>query len=212
MNWLDRAIGAVAPARAVTRLKARQQLAGMTARNEYEGASQGRRAFSWKRRTTDANAELSPTTMQLLRGIARDLVRNNSFASRRVGGIAEAVIGTGITYRVMRNGKLDQAMTDLARQHFDSTACDAEGRHDFYGLQLQAMRAIVESGSVLMRRRWRRKSDGLPVPFCMQLLEPDYINMQLTTPLPGGGYRIAGIDFDGIGRRVAYQMYAGHPG
>ncbi|UAK26521.1 phage portal protein [Sphingomonas nostoxanthinifaciens] len=73
-------------------------------------------------------------------------------------------------------------MTKLARAHFDSTACDAAGRHNFCGLQLQAARTIVISGAVLARRRWRRASDGLPVPFQLQILEPDYINMQFSAP------------------------------
>jgi lambda family phage portal protein len=63
-----------------------------------------------------------------------------------------------------------------------------------------------------MRRRWRRASDGLPVPFQLQALEPDYINMQLTGPNATGGARIQGIELDAIGRRAGYWLYSGHPG
>jgi len=182
------------------------------ARAEYDGASVGRRTTSWRRDGRDANSELNTRVMLALRGMARDLVRNNPFAARGVSGIANNMIGTGITFQIYRNGKIDQPLTDLARRHFDTTACDASGRHDFYGLQVQAARTIAVSGAVVTRRRWRRGSDGLPVPFQMQVLEPDYINTQLTGPLPNGGWRIQGIEMSPIGQRTGYQMYSGHPG
>jgi lambda family phage portal protein len=209
-NWLDRAIGAVSPTRGLQRLQARQQLSKVAAL--YDGATQGRRAASWRRSNTDANSELNPMAQQALRAISNDLVRNNAWAAAGVRGLADHIVGAGITFQVMRNGQKDERLHALALAHFDSTACDAEGRHNFYGLQYLAARAMVTSGAALARRRWRRMSDGLPVAMQLQLLEPDYINMSLTSALPGAGYRISGIEFDPLGRRTGYQMYAGHPG
>lgn len=209
-NWLDRAIGAVAPAMGVERLKARQVLD--RARGEYDGATQGRRAAGWRRRNTDSNAELSPLAQQALRAISNDLVRNNSWAASAVRGIADHVVGAGITFQVMKNGAKDDKLHALALAHFDTTACDAEGRNNFYGLQYLACRAMVTSGAGVTRRRWRRLADKLPVPMQLQLLEPDYINMSLTGSLPGVGYNLAGIEFDALGRRAFYHMHSGHPG
>lgn len=190
---------------------------GGGARAQYDGATQGRRAAGWRRTLLDANGELSPAAMGALRGIARDLVRNNPFAARGVSAIANNLVGTGITFQIYRAGQIDQRLTDLARRHFDGLTCDASGRHDLYGLQLQAARAIVESGAVLLRRRWRRVSDGLPVPFQLQVLEPDYIDPSRNGALasaPGvnGGYVIHGVQFSPIGQREGYWLYAGHPG
>lgn len=210
MNWLDRAISAVSPAAGLERLKARQTLD--RARGEYDGATQGRRAASWRRRSTDANTELSPLAQQALRAISNDLVRNSPWGASAVRGIADHLVGPGITFQVMRNGKVDERLHALALKHFDTTACDSEGRANFYGLQYQAARAMVTSGGALARRRWRRLTDRLPVPMQIQLLEPDYINMGLTGVIPGNGYRLHGIEFDGLGRRTGYQLYSGHPG
>jgi lambda family phage portal protein len=208
-NWLDRAISAVSPQRGLIRAKARALL---SARASYDGATQGRRAASWQRRGTDANAELSPAAQQALRAVSHEMVRNNAYAARGVQALAENIVGAGITFHIMRAGKIDKTLTDLARAHFDTTACDAEGRHNLYGLQLLAARACVASGGALLRRRWRRLGDGLPVPMQVQLLEPEYINMSLSGSLPNGGYRLWGIEFNQIGKRTGYQMYAGHPG
>lgn len=181
-------------------------------RAEYDGASYSRRTAGWNRRGTDPNVELNPKAMLALRGIAHDMVRNNPFAARAVSGIANNWVGPGITFQVFRNGALDKDLTALARQHLESTKCDAEGRLNFYGLQHLAARSIVTSGAVLARRRWRRKSDGLAVPFQIQILEPDYINMMQTEPTPNGGMRLQGIEMDAIGKRIAYWMYSRHPG
>ncbi len=209
---IDRAIGAVAPGWALGRERARLKLAVVEkTRAEYDGATFGRRSLGWRRSLKDANTELNPRSMAALRGVSRDLVRNNPFASRAIAAIANNLVGTGITFQVYRDGKIDTKLNELARRHFDTTACDADGKHDLYGLQLQAARAIVEGGAVLCRRRWRREKDGLPLPFQLQLLEPDYIEMNRDGPVDGG-FIINGIEFDAIGRRKQYWLRSGHPG
>ncbi|MCZ4340582.1 phage portal protein [Sphingomonadaceae bacterium G21617-S1] len=212
---LDRAIARVSPSWALERQKARfalDRLSGVRA--EYDGATKGRRAAGWRRKVKDANGELTPRVLALLRGIAHDLTRNNGHAARGAAALAEHIVGTGITFQVYRNGKQDMKLTQLARDHFDSTTCDAAGRHDLYGLQLQAAKSIVTGGAGLMRRRWRRVSDGLPVPFQIQLLEPDYIDLGRQGALGGenAGYLINGIQFDPLGRREGYWLYSSHPG
>ncbi len=195
----------------------RHRIARGGPRAEYDGATFGRRAAGWRRTQRDANSELSPAVAAVLRGIARDLVRNNPFAARGVSTIANNLVGTGITFQVYRNGQIDDALNARARLHLDTASCDAGGRHDLYGLQLQAARTIVESGGAVMRRRWRRASDGLPLPFQLQVLEPDYIDPSKHGPLasaPGvtGGFIVHGVQFSPIGTREGYWLYAGHPG
>lgn len=211
---LDRAIALVSPRWAVRREHARLVLDRLHgARAEYDGATQGRRSTSWRRKVRDANAELTPRSMMALRGIAHDLYRNNPHAHRGVDAIAEHMVGEGITFQLYRNGKHDKDLTRKVRQHLDTASCDAAGRHDLYGLELQAAKSIVVGGAVIMRRRWRRAADRLPLPFQIQLLEPDYIDMSKHGPLSGAnGYAVNGIEFDQLGRRRGYWLYSAHPG
>lgn len=190
---------------------------GRSTRAQYDGATEGKRAAGWRRSIRDANGELTPRAQQLLRGITRDLVRNNQYAARGVASIAGNIVGTGITFQVYRDGQIDERLNKIARRHFDKKNCDAAGRHDLYGLQLQAARAIVESGGAVIRRRWRSKADRLPLPFQLQVLEADYIDPSKTGPLPTtsgliGGYSIYGIQFSPIGKREGYWLYNAHPG
>ena len=81
MNWLDRAIGAVAPGAGLRRARQRQAM-GVLAR-AYEGAKLGRRTEGWVAAGTGANAEIAPAIARL-RDRSRDLVRNNPYAAKAV--------------------------------------------------------------------------------------------------------------------------------
>jgi lambda family phage portal protein len=184
----------------------------LRARAEYDGASYSRRTESWRRNGRDSNAELHPAAIQALRGIAREVVRNNAYAANAASKLAQYLVGNGIRFHVYRNGVKDKALTEQARAHFESTACDADGRHNLYGLQLLGAQTMVVSGEVLVRRRWRKKRDNLPAPFQLQVLEPDWMHMLTSLPLDNGGVRIQGVEFDAIGRRTGYWLWSKHPG
>jgi lambda family phage portal protein len=206
-TWIDRAVGYFSPQRGLRRIRAR--VATELLQRHYEAASTGRRTQGWRRTSGDANAAAG-ASLASLRDHARDLVRNNAHATRALGTIANQVVGWGI---LAKPAKKNQGAADSWKEWAGTTACDADGRHDFYGLQKLAMRGIVESGEVLVRRRFRLVDDGLPLPIQLQLLEPDYIDTSRTgVTLPNGGRIIHGIEFDAIGRRVAYWLFRDHPG
>lgn len=208
---VSRLIGAIAPEAAIRRERAQLKLQALRGvRNQYDGATHSRRSQGWRRTNTDANTELVHGA-HILAETARDMVRNNPYAERAVSVIATDIVGTGITFQVLRNGRPDLEMQALAVSHLESTACDAEGRQNIYGLQLQAARTVVESGAVLARYRPRFTRDNLPLPFQIQLLETDYLDRN-RNGLLDKGVQLAGIEFDPIGARKQYWLYPNHPG
>ncbi len=50
------------------------------------------------------------------------------------------------------------------------------------------------------------------MPLQIQILEPDYIDSNKTENLKNGGYIQNGIEYDAIGKRVAYWLFKQHPG
>jgi lambda family phage portal protein len=208
MNWLDRTIGFVAPATALSRARHRAAIA-MLARN-YEGARVGRRTEGWVVAGTSANAEIG-TALSRLRDRSRDLVRNNPYAAKAVQAVVSNLVGTGILPRARsaHAGVNDQADRLWARF---AESCDADGLTDFSGLQALIVRAMAESGECLVRIRDRRIEDGLPVPLQLQLLEPDHLDAGKTGDLANGGFVVQGVEFDALGRRRAYWLYPVHPG
>lgn len=206
-TWLDRAIGAVAPRLQLKRLRARM-LADLAMRH-YEGAAVGRRTQNWNRASTDPNASLQNAALSRLRDVAHDLVRNNPWAESAVTTIADHAVGTGI---IAKPQPVHADAAGVWKAWAETTACDADGRHDIYGLQKLVMTTVVESGEALVRRRMRRVEDGLPLPMQIQVLEPDYLDSAKTTSLPNGGYIMQGVEYNGIGQRVAYWLFPSHPG
>ena len=208
MNWLDQALAAVMPGRALKRARQRQALA-LVAR-AYEGARTGRRSDGWVTAGSGANAEIAPA-LSRLRNRSRDLVRNNPYASKAVHALVSNMVGNGIMPRARAATEGTARLADEVWASFAETA-DADGLTDFYGLQALVVRTMAESGEVLVRLRERRAEDGLAVPFQLQVLEPDHIDSSKSADLPDGGFIWQGIEFDRLGRRRAYWLFPVHPG
>lgn len=180
-------------------------------KRRYDAASRTTRTSNWQTPATDANSAI--VNPSLIRNRARDLVRNNPWAAKGVSVITNNVVGYGIRAQwqssTKRNAKRAQ---DLWKAWAESSQCDAQGLTNLYGIQQTVMRAVVESGECLIRLRPRLASDGLAVPFQLQVLEADYFYEFGDGPRAGGGYVQRGIEYDAIGRRVAYNLYKAHPG
>ncbi len=176
----------------------------------YDAASKTARMSGWMTPATDANAAINhPAT---IRNRARDLVRNNSWAAKGVNVIVNNSVGYGIRAQLKASSNLRTRQAQaLWQQHMETSAIDADGMMDIYGLQALAMRCLVESGEVLIRMRPRRLEDGLPLPFQIQILEPDLLADDEVIESNGNSVH-NGIEFDALGRRVAYHLYRRHPG
>lgn len=211
MNALDRFINALAPQWGLARLRARAA-AGILQRH-YDAASTGYRTDNWPRRHTDANAANGPA-IATIRAHARDLHRNNGWAKNGVNVIGRNTVGWGILPKPdTKNAAVASAVAGLWKEWAASKQCDADGRSTFYGLQRQVIETVALSGEALVRMRPRRLEDGLAIPLQLQVLEPDLID---TTKdglhTDGGGLIVQGVEFNAIGKRVAYWLYDQHPG
>ncbi|PCJ55882.1 MAG: phage portal protein [Planctomycetota bacterium] len=205
----ERAIAAFSPGWAASRARSVAFLQAHQLQQDYlrsyEAASRKKRMDGWHSPSTSANGE---TEMDLgtIRDRHRELVRNDPNSSRAVG-VLEANIGFLTPEFSGTNSELAKT---LWKEWAGSTACDADGQHDFDGMQSMAMRATVESGEVLGRRRHRRLDDGLPVPFQVQLVEIDFLDS--TAGFSSKDNIIQGVEFDQLGRRRRYHLFKNHPG
>ena len=204
-TWLDRAIGYLSPAAGLRRLRARAA-SGVMLRH-YEAAAVGRRTQGWKRSSADANTAVGAASTKV-RDVARDLVRNNGYAESALTTIIDHVVGTGI---VAKPKPKNEAAGKTWSGWANSTDCDADGRNDFAGLQALVCRTVIEAGEVLVRQRIRRPEDGFAIPMQLQVLDPDYLDSDRNAQR-GPNRVINGVEFDAIGRRVAYWLFPEHPG
>lgn len=234
LNWYDRTVGFFSPKALLQRKKAKVYNAYFEKTYEkqyerkvrkYEGADTGRRTDGWNTSGLSANAEIASGGFRL-RDRARDLVRNNPYAARGIQIIANNVVGRGIKTQIKIDTRAtvspeEKKINNIWRaweQH-----CDFDEVNDFAGLQRIVMRAVAESGEILVRiRRTGRRvvsaPDGKIVeipPFQLQLLESDFIASNQITPvasIPKGNIIIQGIELDQNGKKVAYHLHKTHPG
>jgi len=142
---------------------------------------------------------------------ARWLVRNNGYAANAVESWAANTVGDGIKpiAQITDAGRKE----DLQRLWLAWTdEADAEGLTDFYGLQRRAAREVFIAGEVFFRVRTRRTGDGLSVPLQLQMLPAEMLPLEQTGTARNGNAIRQGIEFDRIGRRVAYHFLRRHPG
>lgn len=208
MNAWDRFWLAVAPRWSLKRIRARH-VASVLARN-YEAAQSGRRTQGWARNRGDVNAVTLAALIEL-RMHARDLIRNNAWAKRAQRIIANNTVGWGIVPKAA-DGPSRGPASELWKAWAGSTLCDADGRRTFYGIQNQAMKSLVADGEVLIRRRSRLPTDGLPIPLQLQILEGDFIDTSKDGVDGPSGPITQGVEFDRLGRRAAYWLFEAHPG
>ncbi len=206
-GWFDRAVAAVAPRTAARRVLARQAFETLT--RGYDGAAKGRRTEGWRTRGSSADTEIGMAGA-LLRDRMRDLVRNNPHAAKAVAVLVNNIVGAGIMPRAASGDDTLDRKVDALFERWTAD-CDADGQLDFYGLQTLICREMVEAGEVLVRRRLRRASDGLPVPLQLQVLEADFLDATRTSG-NGAARIVQGIEFDALGKRRAYWLHSEHPG
>lgn len=205
MNALDRLISWMAPQWGANRARARLQA------RHFEAASVGRRTDGWHRLGTDANAAAAGNALSFLRNQARDLARNNPWARKGLRRLVANTVGWGIRPKAI--GPSAELVAQRWKEWAETTQCDAAGRLTMYGLQALVFRGVVRDGEALIRRRYRLPTDGLAVPLQLQVLEPDFLDTSRDAMIgEAGGPIVQGIEFDMIGRRVAYWLFDRHPG
>lgn len=142
---------------------------------------------------------------------ARYLIRNNGYAANAVESWAGNAVGTGIK---PSSGIADAVLKDRVQRLWLrwTDESDAEGLTDFYGQQRRAARELFIAGEVFFRIRPRRPEDGLSVPLQLQMLPAEMLPLKHNQALDNGHRIRQGIEFDRIGRRVAYHFLRRHPG
>jgi lambda family phage portal protein len=183
---------------------------GRLSTSAFEGAMQQRRLIAWKATQDNINSLLA-SGGDLLRARARQIVRSNPYASNAADSFVANSVGAGI---VPSSLIAETALKDEVQRVWLAWTdeVDADGLTDFYGLQALAARAMFEAGECFVRFRPRRSEDGLIVPLQLQLLEAEHLPFDKNEADGNGNQIRCGIEFDKIGRRVAYHFYRKHPG
>lgn len=205
LTWWERFTFTFAPAWTVRRAALRVAL------RSYDAASPSRRTAGWNRNRGDANA-VGARAGAVLREHVRDLLRNNAWARRARSVLVNNIVGWGaMPTPVTDDRALADRLEKIWKSWADTTDCDADGLRNFAGLQELVAGTLASDGEVLVRRRWRRPTDGYALPMQLQVLEADYLD-DSKNGTGASGPIIQGVEFNGRGECVAYWLFDRHPG
>lgn len=210
MAWLSRLIESVAPGVALSRAEKRARLEQLRTITDLYRSAQFDRSFSgWNALGSDANAEIGGQ-VGMIRNRSRDLGRNNPYISRAYSVLPAKLVGKGVRPRLPG---------DIAPQVRDRTLaawarwvkeCDPDHQQDLYGLQMIAVRTMIESGEAIIQFI---PAPDQEIPWHIRILEPDMIDFSRHgESTPSGNRIIHGVEFNARGQRVAYYMFEQHPG
>jgi len=179
-------------------------------RARLEGAMARRRLKGWNPPLENINALVASGGPRLL-ARARELVVTNGYAANACEAFAANLVGDGIKPSSLIE---DTALRDRVQRLWLAWTdeADADGLTDFYGLQAMVAREMFVAGECFVRLRPRRSEDGLTVPLQLQLLQSEMLPFEKTETAANGNRIRCGIEFDAIGRRVAYHFRRRHPG
>ena len=189
----------------------RRETGGATSvRARLEGAMSRRRLRGWQPPLENINSLVASGGPKLL-ARSRELVVTNGYAANACEAYAANLVGDGIKpSSLIEDGELRDHVQRLWLAWTDQA--DADGLTDFYGLQAMIAREMFVAGEGFVRFRPRRAEDGLLVPMQLQLLQSEMLPFEKTETAPSGNRIRCGIEFDQIGRRVAYHFRRRHPG
>ncbi|HTH08038.1 MAG TPA: phage portal protein [Acidovorax sp.] len=199
-NIVDSIVGYFNPRAGLRRTVAREML-----HRAYEGANQ---RDGWKPRRSGASANADhQADAEHLRVRSRALQQNVPYIAQGMRSLVAQTVGTGITplFTGPHAAVLNALWTKWA------PFADADGRTNVYGQQALSYRTMEGDGEVLLRARTRRPTDGLPVPLQFQILEIDWLDSK-RNEARGNNQIINGIEYDPLGRKVAYWLFTSHPG
>lgn len=179
-------------------------------RARLEGAMAKRRLRGWNPPLENINALVASGGPRLL-ARSRELVVTNGYAANACEAFAANLVGDGIKpSSLIEDATLRDHVQKLWLAWTDEA--DADALTDFYGLQAMVAREMFVAGECFVRLRPRRAEDGLLVPLQLQLLQSEMLPFEKTQADPNGNPIRCGIEFDLIGRRVAYHFRRRHPG
>lgn len=173
---------------------------------EYDAATVGRRFGGWRPRSSSARDEWR-RAHKTLRARSRDAGRNNPHAARALDRLAGSTIGTGLMPSPEgRSAKRNSELRQKWKRWGKPATCDRGGRLGIGGIQKLAVRSMLESGEVFVRR-WLEPSQAIPLQ--LEVLEADMLDGTLNSSEP----RIRqGIELDECDRPIAYHFHREHPG
>jgi lambda family phage portal protein len=198
MNWLDKTIGWISPEAGYKREAYRKALEEY---KNYDAAGYDRINSNW--RVFNESAEMTDRySRDTVRARARDLERNSDIMNAVTGAYKRNVYGAG--YRLRANcsdENLNTQIEKLWKIWCKKQNCDVTGTQSFQSMMRMAIQRKKIDGGILFLKRYT--SEGF-IPFKLQALEVDELDLTAITPMKQGDRVVGGIEYNSYSRPVGY--------
>ncbi|MDP3405054.1 MAG: phage portal protein [Brevundimonas sp.] len=200
-RMIDGAIAMFAPEAGARRMAAR---VAVEAIRGYDVAGSGRATKGWRRPRTSADVE-NQRAVPIAAAAARDLVRNNKYASAGVRQMVAAAWGDGIAPMFTH---AEPMVARAAQDDWDRWAeSPVSGQQDFYGHGKLSVRGLYTDGNSFTI--WRPDDDGPDGRLLGRTGE--HLDIAKTEAAANGVRIIQGVELDADERRIAYHLFRDHP-
>lgn len=200
----DQRVAALAPRR-----PARPMIRG----SFFTGADGGRLMGDWNSQWTFSPDYEIRWQFRFMRARARDLVRNNPYASGFAAEIANQVIGPkGVLLQARvknRAGDLAESTNDEIERAFQEwgypDTASADGHDSWIDIQTLVMKTLPVDGEVFLRRLRGYDND---FGYALQFIDADLVDEYYNLPASSGQNEIRmGVEVNGFNRPVAYHIW-----
>lgn len=135
-----------------------------------------------------------------------DIMSRNVIGHAGIGLQNKAMMDDGKRPDKQANDKIEAGFADWGK----TVNCSLDRSLSWTQLQKVAVKSMARDGTVLVRE-YKGREFG-PYAYQLQLLEIDFLDIEVNQSLNAGGMIKMGVEFDASGRRVAYHLFKHHPG
>lgn len=200
MNILDHIVGWFSPEAGYRREAYRRAL---EYERNYDAARYERLNANW--RVINESAEMTDRYgRDVVRARARDLERNSDIMNSVLSPYKRNIFGAGYRLRVnCGDEELNKIIEQFWKVWCKKENCDVTGTQSFNSIMRMAIVRKKVDGGILVLKRY--VSGGL-VPFKLQLMEVDELDLTSTSPKTPGNKVVGGIEYNAWNRPVGYYI------
>lgn len=204
MSWLDNVIFFLSPEWGARREAWRQY--GEELRESYDAAGYANGSANW--RVTNQSAELTDRyNRDTVRARSRDLERNSDMLNSVTSAFKRNVFGSGFTMRAKTGDtEIDLALGTAWKRWCKKQNCDVTGTQSFNQIMRMCVQRKKIDGGIILLKRYT--AQGF-IPFQLQAVEVDELDMAQTQPKRKGNRVVGGIEYNRWNRPEGYwfQQY-----
>lgn len=198
MGFLDGIVAAFSPEKAYRREAYRRAYNQL---RNYDAGNFDRPNQNW--RVMNQSAELTDRySRDEVKARARDLERNSDIMNSVVGAFKRNVVGTGFAIQAKtEEPELNKQIERAWKRWCKKQNCDVTGTQSLNQIIRMAVERKKVDGGILFVKRYT--SDGM-VPFKLQMIEVDELDISSMTPKYSGNKVVGGIEYNSYNRPVGY--------